>query len=148
MPPLVLDLLKYLFLALIFLFLIRAVRVMYLDIAGPRARRVVPAASTQQAKSRAPERLVIQDPRGGKGKAHPIETELIIGRGDKCHIVLTDTYASQFHARVFLKDGEVYIEDMGSTNGTRLNGRRVTSAVPVQRGDRLRIGKTELVFRR
>ena len=49
---------------------------------------------------------------------------------------------SQLHARVFLRDDVAYVEDLGSTNGTYLNTRKVSSAVPLQRGDKLKIGST------
>lgn len=87
-------------------------------------------------------------PDGGRPKTYSIEDEVIIGRDKGCQVVITDTYASQFHARVFKRDDAVFIEDMGSTNGTYLNRRKVSSPIPVNRGDKARIGKTELDFRR
>jgi pSer/pThr/pTyr-binding forkhead associated (FHA) protein len=53
-----------------------------------------------------------------------------------------DTFVSQLHARVFRRDGAVFIDDLGSTNGTFLNGRKLTTAEPVAKGDRLQIGNT------
>ena len=55
---------------------------------------------------------------------------------------------SQLHARVFRRDGDVYVEDLGSTNGTYLNQKKVTAAVPLRKGDQLQIGKTVLQARR
>lgn len=146
MPEIILTILKYLFLSLIFLFLARAVRAMLLELYGPqgtRARPSVPAAS-----GRPPDRVTVVPPDGAKPQNYPLGDELIIGRGEKCHVVLTDTYASAVHARVFKRGEGVFMEDMGSTNGTYLNRRKVTSAVPVDRGDRARIGKTELEFKK
>jgi pSer/pThr/pTyr-binding forkhead associated (FHA) protein len=62
--------------------------------------------------------------------------------------VLKDTYASQMHARVFPKGDKFMVEDLGSTNGTYLNGRKVTSGTELLRGDRIKIGKTVLELRR
>ncbi len=112
MPQVALTILKYLFLALIFLFLVA---------------------------------LLVG---GEKPRIFDLRDELILGRSGKCHIVLGDTYASQVHARVFSRNGQFFLEDMGSTNGTYLNSRKVTTATPVNRGDRARIGRTELEFRR
>lgn len=151
MPDIVLDILKYLFLLILFLFLTRAVKAMYLEIYGPGAPRpagIPPAAQAATTKTgKPPERLILHQP-GSDSKTFDIGDELIIGRGDKCHVVLTDTYSSQIHARVFQKGGQVFIEDMGSTNGTFLNRRKVTSPIAVARGDKARIGKTELEFKR
>ena len=72
----------------------------------------------------------------------------MIGRADKCHIVLDDTYVSQMHARIFQRDGSVMVEDLGSTNGTYLNRRRITGPTELQRGDKVKIGKTVMELRR
>ena len=73
---------------------------------------------------------------------------LQIGRSESCQIVLQDTYASQMHARVYPKDGEWFVEDLGSTNGTYLNRAKVSHPAPVGPGDEIRIGKTTLEVRR
>ncbi len=152
MPEAVLDILKYFFLFLIFLFLARAVKAMLLEISGPRAQRggaVVPAGvgTAPRPAGRAPEKMAVTAP-GSKPRMFDIRDELIIGRADKCHVVISDSYASQIHARVFRRQDAVYIEDMGSTNGTYLNRKKVTSPMQVNRGDTARIGKTEMEFRR
>lgn len=151
MPEIVLDLLKYFFLLLIFLFLARAVKAMYLEIYGPRAApqgQVVSASRPAPVRTgKPPEKMVVVAP-DSKSRTFDIADELIIGRGDKCHVVITDAYSSQVHARVFRRDGQLFIEDMGSTNGTYLNRKKVTSPIPVNRGDKARIGKTEMEFRR
>jgi hypothetical protein len=151
MPEAVLDILKYFFLFLIFLFLARAVKAMFLEISGPRAQRAAAApvgvAPAVRPAGRAPEKMAVTAP-GGKPRMFDIGDELIIGRADKCHVVIGDSYASQIHARVFRRQEAVYIEDMGSTNGTYLNRRKVTSPLQVNRGDTARIGKTEMEFRR
>lgn len=149
MPEVVLDVLKYFFLALIFLFLARAVKAMYLEIAGPRSARAPrPAAAIARPRQGKPAEKLAVIPEGGKAKVYEITDELIIGRDEKCHVVIEDAYSSQVHARVFRRGDDLFIEDMGSTNGTYLNRRKVTGTVPVARGDRGRIGKTELEFKR
>lgn len=151
MPAIVLDVLKYFFILLIFLFLARAVRAMFLEIAGPKATRSPGRSKQAQAArprpGRPPERLAVTGP-DGKTRSYDIGDELMIGRGERCQVILEDTYASQIHARIFAKDETVFIEDMGSTNGTYLNRKKVTSAIQVARGDKARIGKTEMEFKR
>jgi len=152
MPEAVLDILKYFFLFLIFLFLARAVKAMFLEISGPRGSKGSPLmpsapAAAPRAAGRAPEKMAVTAP-DAKPRSFDIGDELIIGRADKCHVVIGDSYASQIHARVFRRQDAVYIEDMGSTNGTYLNRRKVTAPIQVNRGDTARIGKTEMEFKR
>jgi pSer/pThr/pTyr-binding forkhead associated (FHA) protein len=147
-PQVALTILKYLFLALIFLFLARAVRAMYLEISGPRTPRAPSAPPAATGRAGKPPDKVALLAGGEKPRVFELRDELILGRSGKCHIVLGDTYASQVHARVFSRNGQFFLEDMGSTNGTYLNSRKVTTATPVNRGDRARIGRTELEFRR
>lgn len=149
MPQLALTILKYLFLALILLFLARAVRAMYMEINGPPAPRTPAAPAAAAARpGRAPDKVVLLAGGGAKPRIFALGDELLIGRSDKCQVVLGDTYSSQVHARVFRRNGQFYLEDMGSTNGTYLNGRKLASPTPVNRGDRARLGRSELEFRR
>ena len=79
----------------------------------------------------------------GRLAAFDLGTEATVGRAAGCQIALPDdTYVSTLHARVFQRDGQAFVEDLGSTNGTYVNGDRVTSAVPLRRGDRLQVGST------
>ena len=90
-----------------------------------------------------PQRLVVLQPKVRKGSAYPIGAEITLGRAATCAIGLPDdTFASQLHARVFRRDGEVWVEDLGSTNGTHLNGGRLSSAQMLAVGDRVQIGST------
>lgn len=69
-----------------------------------------------------------------------------IGRSSEADIRIKDRYASSIHARVFPVAGGFILEDMRSTNGTTLNGRRIEGEVVLEHGDRIGIGDTELVF--
>jgi hypothetical protein len=66
-----------------------------------------------------------------------------MGRADGADIPIDDPFASSVHARIFPREQFMYIEDMGSTNGTYLNGRRLRSAERLKVGDTVRIGETE-----
>lgn len=66
-----------------------------------------------------------------------------MGRADGSDIPIDDPFASSVHARIFPRGQFMYIEDMGSTNGTYLNGRRLRSAERLKVGDTVRIGETE-----
>ena len=90
-------------------------------------------------------RLVITQPKASKGATYATTDELSIGRAPGNAIVLhDDTFASQLHARVFRRSGTIWIEDLGSTNGTYVNGGRVSVAVQIAIGDRLQVGNTIL----
>ncbi|HEX3265882.1 MAG TPA: FhaA domain-containing protein [Candidatus Limnocylindrales bacterium] len=67
-----------------------------------------------------------------------------IGRAPECDLVLKDSRASRRHARLAARDGVLVLTDLGSTNGTRVNGHRVTEVV-LGAGDRVQIGETSLV---
>jgi hypothetical protein len=78
------------------------------------------------------------------GKAMPISaTPLVIGRLPECAVVLGDTNISRRHAQVAMDDGAVVVSDLGSTNGTFVNGRRITRAT-VRPGDEITVGTTRL----
>jgi len=76
------------------------------------------------------------------GTTYPLGDELTVGRAAGCQITLDDTYASQVHARIFMRDDQLYVEDLGSTNGTYLNRRKVSAPMVVSHGDQIQIGST------
>jgi len=71
-----------------------------------------------------------------------------IGRADDSTIVLTDDFVSTRHARLVPAEGKWLLEDLGSTNGTYLDRRRVTSPTPVPLGVPIRVGKTVMELRK
>ena len=66
-----------------------------------------------------------------------------MGRSDGAEIRVDDPFASSAHARIFPRGEYMYLEDMGSTNGTYLNGRQVKSTERLRMADLIRIGDTE-----
>ena len=89
-------------------------------------------------------KLVVLEPAAQRGRFFPLGAEMTVGRAAGCQITLDDTYASQIHARVFQRDGQFLVEDLGSTNGTYLNRHKVAGPMLVHPGDRLQIGNTVL----
>jgi pSer/pThr/pTyr-binding forkhead associated (FHA) protein len=151
-PPFVLLALKIVFLALLYLFVYRVVRAVAVDVrrTGPRTVGGGPAAVTARvgAKTRPPRTLVVMDERGTKAQTHRLNGNMQIGRADSCDIKLGDTYVSANHARIYSRDDGWYVEDLGSTNGTYLNQRRLTAPAELRAGDKLRVGKTVMELRR
>ena len=78
------------------------------------------------------------------GRTYPLADELTVGRAAGCQVTLDDTFASQLHARVFSREGQLLVEDLGSTNGTYLNRQKVQGPQVMRRGDRLQVGNTVL----
>ncbi len=71
---------------------------------------------------------------------------LSIGRSTEADVRIEDRFASGIHARLFSRSGGYYVEDMGSTNGTYLNGARLEGESVLGDLDEVRIGDTELRF--
>lgn len=149
MPAFVLTVLKVLFLALLYFFVYRALHAVVVDLRPPAGGPVPSTAPRTRGKGDKPPRsLVILDDQGNKVKTVTLDGNLQIGRAEACQIRLEDTYISSFHARIFRRDDGWYVEDLGSTNGTYLNQRRVTSPAELGAGDRLKVGKVTLELRR
>jgi pSer/pThr/pTyr-binding forkhead associated (FHA) protein len=155
-PPFALSVLKYALLALLYFFIYRAVRSVAVEVSG----RGAPAGRTRDMRSpqtapartsrggRPPTAVVIHEPGGAQARTVRLSQRADIGRADACTIRLQDTYVSQMHARLAAGNGAWTVEDLGSTNGTFLNDRRVTEPVAVHAGDVVRVGKTVLELRR
>lgn len=79
------------------------------------------------------------------GRTVAVRDGLTMGRVAGCDIVIDDTKASRRHARIVVQGGVVEIEDLGSSNGTLLNGKPVQRRV-VRDGDEIRIGATTIVY--
>jgi pSer/pThr/pTyr-binding forkhead associated (FHA) protein len=156
-PAIVLTVLKLLFLALLYLFVYRVTRSVVVDLRSQRADPAAvqsptgaaspPAVAAVRRKGKSPGSVVVLDDKGRKAKTIRLAGAIQIGRADACHIKLPDTYVSQFHARIFPEDGSWFVEDLGSTNGTFLNQRKVAAPSEVRAGDRVRIGTTTLELR-
>ena len=157
MPDSLLTILKLCFLALLYLFFMRVLRAVWAEMRAPTvAHQAVAAPQAQPAArgwaggnarsggshAKASGRLRIIEPPETKGQTYELDDELTVGRAGGCHITLDDTFVSQLHARVFRRDGQLYVEDLGSTNGTYLNRKKVTAPIAIRKGDRLQIGKT------
>lgn len=170
MPEPVLTVLKYLFLALLYLFFLRVLRAIWVEMREPKVvaerpkdnlaeRFAMASAADREEHLRAEPReaprpsgrssagpsLVATAPPERAGSRFPISDEVTIGRSPGCAISLSDdTFISTVHARVFNRDGEWWVEDLGSTNGTLLNDVGVTAPTRFRPGDRLRVGQTVL----
>jgi pSer/pThr/pTyr-binding forkhead associated (FHA) protein len=160
MPEALLTLLKLFFLALLYLFFFRVLRAVWAELTAPGpAPAQVPASGGQRRSTGAGApaggrsggrsggvlRLKVVDGPDRRGQVYEVGDETTVGRASGCQIALPDdTFVSQLHARVFRRDGQVFVEDLGSTNGTFLNRKKVSAPIALRRGDRLQVGKTVL----
>lgn len=88
-------------------------------------------------------RLTLIDAASGEKFEYTIEDSIIIGRGTNCDLDTGDRYVSSRHCRFVLVNGQLFIEDMHSKNGTYLNGYFIYASKHVYDGDTLVLGSTK-----
>ena len=164
----VLDILKLALLALLYLFFARVLWAVWSEVRQPAnvrgstefARQAATSTtspappqptpgrrSTKAARGKGdlPARLVILEPKERRGTTFAIGAEVGIGRdADNTIVIIGDSYISGRHARISRAEGYVIVEDLGSRNGTYLNGTQLTQRHSVHRGDRIQVGYTVL----
>jgi pSer/pThr/pTyr-binding forkhead associated (FHA) protein len=165
-----LTILKFFLIALLWLFFLRVLRAVWSELKRPpvvtvvderppsrrdRRRERRTAAAPPSPTGPAPPdgrrrvngqvmRLRVLEPVERQGRMFDLGDEVTVGRASGCGVALDDAFTSQLHARVFRRNGETWIEDLGSTNGTYVNARKLASPVPLHPGDRLQVGRTVL----
>jgi hypothetical protein len=144
--------LKFGFLVVLYLFLLWVARSAMKDLArsehpagedpgGPRRRREAPGA---QPRAGTKPRLEVVAALGYEpGTAFDLSHGATLGRSDGADIHVEDRFASSSHARIYPRGEFLYIEDMGSTNGTYLNGRQLDGSERLRSSDVVRIGDSE-----
>lgn len=131
--------------ALLYLFLLQVVLILRRDL----------AASTSQQAGAAPTRLgarlvVLEAGTSGlaPGQPFPLAEVNSLGRGPGNSVVLADDSVSAQHALLVQRNGQWWLEDRGSTNGTLVAGRRVDEPTPVAPGDVISLGRVRLRLER
>jgi FHA domain len=142
------------FLVLLWIFVFAALRVIRADLFGsgqPRMAaipaRPVPRQAKPKRRGKAPRQLLVIDGALTGTKITLTEAPIMIGRADDSTLVLTDDYASSRHARLTPRDGDWYLEDLGSTNGTYLDRTKVSGPIHLPPGVPVRLPKTVLELR-
>ena len=111
------------------------------------ARPAYPSMTPQRGRGTIPTTLVVTEGRLAGTSLPLTPAGILIGRNPECALVLDDDFASGRHARLLHRNGTWHVEDLGSTNGTQLDGHRLTGAQPVTVGSTLRIGRTTIELR-
>ena len=138
------SLLKYIFITIIYIFIFAIIRMIYLDIRNMNVRknRMAPKKCAYLELLNDMETVYFD-----VKQFYPMTSEvIIIGRGSDCTIQIDDFYLSGQHVRLWYEDEEWHICDMGSTNGTYINGKKIKkSELILDNGDRIRIGQLEFM---
>jgi hypothetical protein len=161
-PDPVAVLLKFGFLAVLYLFLLWIARSALRDLrrgeepapaaAGaaegpPLEEQGSPADGGGRLPGRRPRLEVVAAKGHEPGHAFAINGGARLGRASSSDVHIEDSFASAMHARVYPSARGVFIEDLGSTNGTYVNGRQINRPLQLEVGDTVRIGDTELRYR-
>jgi hypothetical protein len=136
----VLWVVRLLFLGLLYLFLFQVVRALVRDL----------RAATHSAVAELGRLHVLASPAGDPavGAAFSLDAITSLGRDVNNSIVIDDPFASTEHAILTFRGRDWYVEDLGSTNGTYVNGNRVESVSPLGFGDELQIGQVRMRLER
>lgn len=152
-------LLKFGFLAVLYLFLLFIARSALRDLrrgeelpaaagtARPGRERPAAAAADGSLADLNPRLEVVAAKGHQAGREFDVRAGARLGRSEVSEVHIDDSYASAAHARLYPRAGAVFIEDLGSTNGTYVNGRQLTRPLQLAEGDTVRIGDTELRYR-
>jgi FHA domain len=144
--------LKVAFLVVLYVFIWRIVRTASKDLRLPQESFILDpeqaAALRRPEEFQTGELVVLKSPALAEGERHQLNSSpLTIGRSADNDVALdADTFASTQHARVEPRRDGVWLEDIGSTNGTFLNGAQVSRPRRLTPGDVIRVGETDLRF--
>ena len=131
MPDIVLALLRIIFLGLVYLFVWQVARAIgsHLGISVRRTRKEGSRVLFVRSESQ-------------QGIEFEVNDVVVLGRSGETDVVLDDPYASEFHLRLVAQENGMMLHDLGSTNGTYVNGRRAAAPTQLRKGDTIQVGKT------
>jgi FHA domain len=141
-------LLKFGFIAILYLSLLWIARSALKDLRRPVRGEERRGRRGRGAPPPAGRPLLVSVTGGGlsRGATFEVDGSLSIGRSPATDIQIDDPFASGRHARIYERDGAYFVEDVGSTNGTYLNGRKLDGLRPLAPDDSIRIGDTEFRY--
>jgi len=153
----VLRIMQWGVIVLVFLFFLRVIRAVWVEMSPATIRKTRSERRQERRQERAaarpPDRpresrrrqlyLKVVQPEAQAGRTYDLDDELTIGRSPGCGVAMSeDIYTSTLHARLFRRNDQLWVEDLGSTNGTFVNSEQIKQAMRLGKGDLLQIGST------
>jgi hypothetical protein len=147
----VLRVMQWAVIALIFLFFLRVIRAVWVEMSPATVRKSREerrqdrdvAKPKQPAIKRKHLYLCVVEPTERQGQIFDLDDELTIGRSPGCGVSTPeDIYTSTLHARLFRRNDQLWVEDLGSTNGTYVNSEKITQGLRLGKGDMLQVGSS------
>jgi hypothetical protein len=162
---LTLRLIRFAYLAILWIFVLSAISVIRSDMFGARvpeaarggrgersaraSRGSTPKPPKAPSKRRgSPTHVLVTDGANSGERADLDQAPILIGRGSDAAIRLDDDYVSTRHARIAASGDQWFVEDLGSTNGTYIGSVRITQPTTITLGTQVRIGKTILELKK
>ena len=142
-------LLRILFVFLLYFFLFQIVRTIARELRAVSVATAGPPPVRGEEATRGPAQLgVVEATAAGlpPGTTFVLRPGTIVGRRPNSGIHFNDTFMSGEHARLTLQDGRWWVADLGSTNGTFVNGARIDRPTPLANGAEIRFGRISLRF--
>ena len=149
MPVIAVNVIKVLFALALYGFLFYVARAMRSYVAGPGGARRPPPAPGAGAAPRAPSRPAALEVATGDEPPRlvTLSGRLVVGRGSAADVRIDDEFSSALHAAFEERDGAVWVEDLGSTNGTTVDGIPVVGRALVAPGSAVVLGGTTVTVR-
>lgn len=147
MPIVAVNVVKVLFAIALYGFLFYVARAVRGHIAGPPVAGTATPSPPSSARTPAATPVLEIALPNGTSRHHPLEGPVVLGRGETADLRLDDEYASDRHALFTREGGTVYLEDLGSTNGTTLDGVDAVGRVEVTPGSTVVVGRTRVRLR-
>lgn len=145
--------LKFVFLLLLFLFIVWVVRSSARDLTPGQQQDFDPLLGSGEGQvpidlkaGVRPRLVVVAANRYETGSSFDLLGGLLLGRDKPAEVIVDDVFASARHARITPRGPYNYLEDLGSTNGTYVNGARVEGPTQLSPGDKITIGDTEFRY--
>lgn len=138
MSPIAVNLAKVLVVVVLYGFLWVVARAVRTHLTAPGTVERGPAVTGE---------IVFVQPAALTGTMVPVDGPVVVGRGDGADLTIADPFASERHACFDRVGGRLVVEDLGSTNGTLVNGVRLQGRRALERGDAIAIGQTIMEVR-
>ncbi|MBW4829138.1 MAG: FHA domain-containing protein [Clostridiaceae bacterium] len=130
---------KYVFILIIYLFMLSIIRLIYLDIKGISLNTLSKNNYLKLINQKETLPFKVKE-------AYSLDKDTTIGRGNQNNIIIKDPYISKKHLKIVKDEGDYYLEDLESANGTFVNGDKIMDVVKLRNGDRIRLGQVEFLF--